>query len=206
MAINIAQFLLETKAVHIKPNPEDFFTWTSGTRSPIYCDNRQLISYPEVRSEIVHSFCNIIKKEYSNVELIAGTATAGIPWAAWIASELNLPMIYIRSKPKGHGLKSALEGHFKPQQKTLIIEDLISTGKSSLEAYEHAKKDGLNTLAVLSIFNYGFKKAIDAFEQVNLNYHSLSDIDQLLNYAHNNNQLTTNDVKTVKKWKEEFSI
>ena len=205
MSAPIANFLLETKAVHIKPNPDDFFTWTSGTRSPIYCDNRQLISYPKVRSEIIKSFCDLIKEEYSEVELIAGTATAGIPWAAWIAHELNLPMIYIRSKPKGHGLKSALEGHFKPSQKTLIIEDLISTGKSSLEAYEHAKADGLDTLAVLSIFNYGFKKAIKAFEEASLKFSSLSNIEKLLMYAKETKKLTEDDVKTVMNWKEEFS-
>ena len=105
----IAKALLESKAVHIEPNPEKFFTWTSGRRSPIYCDNRQLISYPEFRKQITKSFVKYIQTEFPDTELIAGTATAGIAWAAWIADELNLPMVYIRSKPKGHGLKSAID-------------------------------------------------------------------------------------------------
>ena len=135
----VAKALLESRAVHIQPNPDKFFTWTSGRRSPIYCDNRQLISYPKFRKNITTEFVNYIKENFPNTELIAGTATAGISWAAWIADELELPMVYIRSKPKGHGLKSAIEGHAQKGQKTLIIEDLISTGKSSFEAFEHCK-------------------------------------------------------------------
>ncbi len=200
----IAKALLDSKSVHIEPNPDNYFTWTSGKRSPIYCDNRQLISYPGYRKLIVEEFVNYIQDQHSEVELIAGTATAGIPWAAWISHELNLPMIYIRSKAKGHGLKSALEGKFEAGQKTLIIEDLISTGKSSLEAYDHASNDNLEIQSVLSIFNYGFQEAKNAFNEKNVNYHSLCNLDELLAHAHNEKLLNESDVEAVGRWARSF--
>ncbi len=200
----IAKFLLETKSVHIEPNTEKFFTWTSGKRSPIYCDNRQLISYPEIRSQIVLKFVELINQQYPQTELIAGTATAGIPWAALIADKLSLPMVYIRSKPKGHGLKSAIEGKVIEGQRTLIIEDLISTGKSSIEAYEHAINDKLNVNAVLSIFSYGFSEANQRFTQLNLEKQSLCELTDLLSFAQDTKTLTEENVKTVIQWKENF--
>lgn len=200
----VAKALLESKAVHIEPKTDHYFTWTSGKRSPIYCDNRQLISYPEFRKTIVHEFVSYIKDKYNDVEVIAGTATAGIPWAAWIADELNLPMVYIRSKPKGHGLKTAIEGKFSSGQKTLIIEDLVSTGKSSMEAFHHAKNDELNTLAVLSIFSYDFKEAHTAFSENSLEKYSLCTLQDLLNYAQEFNLLNSDDVKSVTAWKDNF--
>ena len=201
---NIAKFLLETKSVHIEPNEDKFFTWTSGKRSPIYCDNRQLISHVEVRNAITDTFTELIKTKYPNVDLIAGTATAGIPWAAWIANALNLPMIYIRSKPKGHGLKSAIEGHAEKGAKTLIIEDLISTGKSSIEAVNHAKADELEVLGVLSIFSYGFQEAKEKFKLLNLEKTTLCTLEKLLKYAHEENLLSETDIETVKRWRDNF--
>jgi orotate phosphoribosyltransferase len=201
----VAKALLETNSVYIKPKTSDFFTWTSGKKSPIYCDNRQLISYPEVRSQIVEYFIELIKSDFSNVDLIAGTATAGIPWAALIAQKLSLPMVYIRSKPKGHGLKSAIEGKIEVGQKTLIIEDLISTGKSSIEAYQHTLSNKLKPLAVLSIFSYGFSEADMAFKNINLAKRSLCDLDQLLSYAQSSNLLSKDDVEVVLDWKENYS-
>ena len=201
----IAKALLETKSVHIKPDPSNFFTWTSGKKSPIYCDNRKLISYPKVRSLIVEYFIELIQKDFSEVELIAGTATAGIPWAALIAEKLDLPMIYIRSKPKGHGLGSAIEGKIEEGQKTLIIEDLISTGKSSIEAYQHTLTNKLNPMAVLSIFSYGFSEANLAFENINLIKKSLCELDQLLSYAQSSHLLSEDDVETVLNWKKNYS-
>jgi len=201
---NIAKALLESQAVHIKPNPDNFFTWTSGRRSPIYCDNRQLISYPEFRKTITEHFVAYIKEHHNDVELIAGTATAGIPWAAWIADQLELPMVYVRSKPKGHGLKSAIEGKISEGQKTLIIEDLISTGKSSIEAVEHAKNDKLNVLAVLSIFTYEFSDANTKFEEIKLPKHSLCTLTELLNYSKEHSLLNEADVNTVLEWKNSF--
>lgn len=200
----IAKILLEAKAVHIEPKEEDFYTWTSGKRSPIYCDNRQLISYPSFRQEITKQFCDHIKEFYPGTELIAGTATAGIPWAAWIADELNLPMIYIRSKPKGHGLKSAIEGNFSKGQSTIIIEDLISTGKSSIEAFHHAINDKLEVPAILSIFTYGFKEAHEKFKAENIAYKSLCTVEDLLAYAQGESLLNKDECELVLNWKNHF--
>lgn len=200
----IAKALLASGAVHIEPKEENFFTWTSGKRSPIYCDNRQLISYPEYRSEITKEFCLKIKNDFPNIELIAGTATAGIPWAAWIADALNLPMIYIRSKPKGHGLKSALEGRFNKGQKAVIIEDLISTGKSSIEAVIHSRNDGLEIQGVLSIFNYDFKESSENFLKAEVSYHSLCGLEDLLNYAKTSGLIETTETEFIKKWSQDF--
>lgn len=204
MSDQIARALLESKAIHLKTNPEDFYTWTSGKRSPIYCDNRQLISYPEFRTQIIKSFCELIKKNYPTTQLIAGTATAGIPWAAWIAHDLELPMVYIRSKPKAHGLKTAIEGHISENQNTIIVEDLISTGKSSLEAFHHALDDKLNILSIVSIFTYNFKEAIEKFQQENLKYHSLCDVETLLNFASKQNLLNKDECQMVLDWKNHF--
>ena len=201
----IANSLLNCEAIHIKPNEKDYFTWTSGKRSPIYCDNRQLISYPEHRKMIVLEFVKYIKKNYNHVDIIAGTATAGIPWAAWIADELNLNMVYIRSKPKGHGLKSAIEGKITEGQTVLIIEDLISTGKSSIEAINHAKDDKLNVLGVLSIFNYEFKESIETFKVANTSFHSLCNLDQLTTEANAQNLISAEEVDYVLEWKKSFS-
>ena len=197
----IAKVLLNSQAVHIQPDPDKFFTWTSGKRSPIYCDNRTLISFPNFRKEVVAKFVALIKKDYPEAELIAGTATAGIPWAAWISEELDLPMVYIRSKAKGHGLKTAIEGKISPSQKTLIIEDLISTGKSSIEAFHHAKTDQLETLAVLSIFTYEFPIAKDSFQENGVKTRSLCTLSELLEYSLESKLLSAEDVKTVQEWK-----
>ena len=200
----IPQALLESKSVYIETNPDNYFTWTSGKRSPIYCDNRQLISYPKFRKNIVFEFTSYIREHYPKAQLIAGTATAGIPWAAWIADELDLPLVYIRSKPKEHGKKSAIEGKVIENQNTLIIEDLISTGKSSINAYKNAKESGLNVLSVLSIFNYSFKEAEIKFQDNDLNFHSLCSITDLLEYAKNKKLLNEQDIETVLNWKNLF--
>lgn len=201
---DIAKALLDSKAVHIQPNPQNFFTWTSGKRSPIYCDNRTLISFPKFRQQVNNSFIKVIRKHFSDVELIAGTATAGIPWAAWIADSLNLPMVYIRSHAKGHGLKTAIEGVSSEGQKTLIIEDLISTGKSSIEAYQHAKDAGLNVQAVLSIFTYDFPIANSRFKEIELKKLSLCTLESLLIHAKDSKLLDAKDVLVVENWKESF--
>lgn len=200
----IAKALLETKAVHIEPKPDNFFTWTSGKRSPIYCDNRKLISHHEYRTMITNAFISEIKSNFSDVELIAGTATAGIPWAAWIAQTLALPMIYIRSKPKGHGLQSAIEGSITKNQKTIIIEDLISTGKSALQAYDHCQRAELNTLGVMSIFTYGFQEGIDKFSKENIQTLSLSNLESLLQYAKESKLLSAEECDLVLLWKNDF--
>lgn len=195
----IAKILLDIKAVHF--NPDSFFTWTSGIKSPIYCDNRQIISYPEYRKEITAKFCERIKT-LKGVEVIAGTATAGIPWASWIAHELNLPMIYVRGGQKGHGLKNQIEGSFRPGQKAVVIEDLISTGKSSIEAVENLRAAKLEVLEVESIFNYGFELACKNFQQAKTSFYSLENLDSLLEYSQANHLLTERQIGIIQEWKQ----
>ncbi len=200
MLNEVPQILLDIEAVKLGPN--EMFTWASGIKSPIYCDNRQIISYPEKRKIVVKKFCERIRG-LGNVDSIAGTATAGIPWAAWIAEELELPMIYVRGSSKGHGLKNAIEGHFSPRQSVVVIEDLISTGKSSIEAVSKLLSAGLEVVEVESIFNYGFEKARVNFSQNGVAYHSLSELEELLQYALNNGLLSDEQVGIIEKWKKE---
>jgi orotate phosphoribosyltransferase len=195
----IAKILLEIKAVHLEP--DNFFTWTSGIKSPIYCDNRQVISYPEHRSFIVNRFIDLIKLEYPQTEIIAGTATAGIPWAAWIADKMNLPMLYIRSTSKGHGLQNALEGKVEIGKKVLVIEDLISTGKSSIAAAKEVRQAKLDLLGVVSIFSYAFKKADQAFKADNIAYSPLCDLDTMLDFSAEEQLLTSEQIDIIKQWK-----
>jgi orotate phosphoribosyltransferase len=195
----IAKILLENKAVHLEP--DNFFTWTSGIKSPIYCDNRQIISYPEHRTLIVNKFIELIESKYPQTEVIAGTATAGIPWAAWIADKMNLPMIYIRSSSKGHGLKNALEGKVEINKKVIVIEDLISTGKSSIAAAKEVRSGNLELLGVVSIFSYAFKKAQQAFEKEDIPYSSLCDLDTMLDYSKEEKLLTLDQIDIINKWK-----
>ncbi|MCO4753645.1 MAG: orotate phosphoribosyltransferase [Bacteriovoracaceae bacterium] len=197
----IANILLEIKAV--KLSPENPFTWTSGIKSPIYCDNRQIISYPKHRSVIIEQFCKRIRT-LKNVDCIAGTATAGIPWAAWIAHELELPMIYIRSSNKSHGLGNAIEGAYKKGQRAVLIEDLISTGKSSIEACLKLQGASIEVLEVQSIFNYGI--SVKKFLDNNIKFHSLESLDTLLTTALDINLLDQHQVETIMKWKEDLKV
>ena len=195
----IAKILLDIKAVHLEPN--NFFTWTSGIKSPIYCDNRQVISYPEYRSFIINKFIELINSKYPQTEVIAGTATAGIPWAAWIADRMSLPMLYIRSSSKGHGLQNALEGKVEENKKVLVIEDLISTGKSSIAAAKEVKKANLELLGVVTIFSYAFKKSELAFNENQIPYSPLCDLDTMLNFSKEEKLLTSEQIDIIKKWK-----
>ena len=201
----VAHALLESRSVFIEPKPENYFTWTSGVKSPIYCDNRQLISYPTYRGEIIKKFSQYIQNNYPQIEAVAGTATAGIPWAAWIAHQLDLPMLYIRSKPKDHGTNSAIEGKVTHKQNILIIEDLISTGKSSINAYNHAINEGLNVEAVLSIFSYDFDIANKKFKEQNIDLYCLCTLNDLLEYARDTQLLNASEIDTVKEWRKNFS-
>lgn len=196
----IAKALLDNEAVFLRP--DNFFTWTSGIKSPIYCDNRILISIPQARKMITQLFCQEVKKKYPNVELIAGTATAGIPWASWIAEDLNLPMVYIRGKSKDHGRGNLIEGRFQENQMTVIIEDLISTGKSSLAAVEAIEKEKMNCLGVISIFSYNLSLAKEKFLQNKVPYSSLATLDDLLSYSLSEGSLTKEQVDKVFQWKE----
>jgi orotate phosphoribosyltransferase len=178
---DIARKLLEIGAVLLKPDQP--FTWTSGLRSPIYCDNRMTMSFPEVRRMIAQSFAALIKEQFPEAEVIAGTATAGIPHAAWVSEELGLPMIYVRDKAKGHGRQNQIEGMLKDGQKVVVIEDLISTGGSSIKAAEAVQAAGGNVLCVLAIFSYQLEKAETAFKESGFSHQSLSNYTALLGEA-----------------------
>lgn len=201
----IAKDLLDIKAVQIKTQEEQFFTWTSGIRSPIYCDNRLTMSYPEVRKKITRAFVAKIKKLATKPDVIAGCATAGIPHAAWIANELDLPMVYVRSKPKGHGKGNQIEGKVEHGQKVIVIEDLISTGGSSLEAARVLEEAGLDVLAVFAIFTYGLEISNRRFQAANIPFDTITSFDYLLDILVQNNELTEEDKIMLLTWRNELS-
>lgn len=181
MKQSIAKRLLEIKAVSLKPdNP---FTWTSGLRSPIYCDNRLTLSYPEVRKEIAQGLKRIILENFSDIEVVAGTATAGIPHAAWVSDLMDLPMCYVRSKAKGHGKGNQIEGKVEHGQKVVVIEDLISTGGSVITAVQALRDAGCEVLGVVSIFTYGLEKGKKAFMEGDIKSQSLTDFEALVDTA-----------------------
>ena len=170
--------LLNIKAVQIDPN--NYFTWTSGLKSPIYCDNRLTMSYPEVREKIAGAFAEMIEQSGLRPDVIAGCATAGIPHAAWLADRLGLPMVYVRSKPKGHGKGNQIEGNLEKGQKVLVIEDLISTGGSSIESAIALREAGADVLAVYAIFTYGIGRSIGNFEKHQLPFDTITNFDELV--------------------------
>jgi orotate phosphoribosyltransferase len=178
MNATINQYLLKIGAVKLSPN--DPFTWASGKKSPIYCDNRLTLSYPEVRRLICQSFVDKIKENFKDVEVIAGVATGGIAHGALVAEALGLPMIYVRDKPKGHGRMNLIEGHLEAGKRVVVIEDLISTGGSSLKAVDGIRESGGNVLGLLAIFTYGFEAAIKAFEAANCPFDTLTNFKSLL--------------------------
>lgn len=196
----IAQDLLDIKAVFLSPN--DPFTWASGIKSPIYCDNRMTMSYPNVRKEIANGLAKKIKEVYPEVEVIAGTATAGIPHAAWVAEILDLPMVYIRSKAKDHGKGNQIEGRISEGQKMVVIEDLISTGGSVLEACEAAKREGADVLGVAAIFTYELPKGKANFEQAQIPLVTLSNYTSLIDTALSSNYIEESDLELLKAWKK----
>jgi len=200
----IAQSLLQEKAVFLRP--EEPFTWTSGIKSPIYCDNRMLISAPKPRHNIIDKFVELIKDQNLKPEVIAGTATAGIPWAAWIADRLELPMVYVRSSAKDHGRKNLIEGKVIPGARTLLIEDLISTGKSSLAAAKNLEENQMKVLAVLGLFHYNFPIAHQAFSKANLAAHALCTLDELLEFARDKKQISEEQRKDILTWRQNTQI
>ncbi len=197
-AETVAQILLKEKAVFLRP--EEPFTWTSGIKSPVYCDNRLLISTVESREVIIKAFAD--KARSLGVDVIAGTATAGIPWAAWIAQELRLPLVYVRSSSKDHGRQNAIEGAVKPGQKTVLIEDLISTGKSSIAAAKKLEEAQVEVKSILSIFTYDFKQAREIFESNNLTFSSLSNFEVLAKVAYDNQMLNEAALNQVLEWRK----
>ena len=198
-AIKTAEFLLQINAIKLQPsNP---FTWASGWKSPIYCDNRKTLSFPEVRSFIRDSFAFMINELYPQADLIAGVATGAIAHGALAADKLGLPFIYVRSGAKVHGLGNQIEGYFKPGQKVVVIEDLISTGGSSLSAVKALREAGCTVLGMVAIFSYEFKKATDAFSSENCALNTLSNYSVLIDTAVKTGYIGQAEVDTLKKWR-----
>lgn len=196
----IAADLLEIKAVSLSPSSP--FTWASGIQSPIYTDNRVTLAYPEVRSRIEHAFADLVKEKFPEVEVIAGTATAGIPHGAIIADYLDLPFAYIRSKPKDHGAGNQIEGRVSKGQKMVLVEDLISTGGSVLEAVAAAQREGVEVLGVIAIFTYQLEKAATQFEKSQVPLYTLTDYSELIQIAQETGYVTAEELEMLKKFKD----
>ncbi|MBS4193925.1 orotate phosphoribosyltransferase [Lederbergia citri] len=200
MSEKIAEKLLEIEAVFLRPN--DPFTWSSGLKSPIYCDNRMTLSYPALRKEIANGLVELIKKEFPKAELIAGTATAGIPHAAWVSDLLELPMCYVRSSAKSHGKGNQIEGKISEGQKAVVIEDLISTGGSAIAAAEALRSAGIDVLGILSIFTYELDKGKQRLEEANVKAVSLTDYSNLIKAALNKGIIEEKDVFLLESFRE----
>lgn len=199
----VAEFLLQIKAIKLQPtNP---FTWASGWKSPIYCDNRVTLSYPTIRTYIRQKLASAIQEMFGSVGCIAGVATAGIPQGALVAQELGLPFIYVRAKAKEHGRGNLIEGEINPGQRVVVIEDLISTGKSSLQAVEALREAGYTVAGLAAIFSYGFNVADENFKNAKCPYFTLSNYNALIKYAEEKQFISSADVDMLKKWREEPS-
>lgn len=200
LAKNIAKDLLSIDAIKIQP--ENPFTWTSGWKSPIYCDNRLSLSFPTVRDNIANAFVDLIKTKYNGATVIAGVATAGIPQGAIIAHIMGLPFVYIRSSAKSHGMQNQIEGKISSADKVVVVEDLISTGGSSIAAVNALKETGAEILALVSIFTYGFEKSYEAFKANNIEYSTLSSYIFLLETLKESNKLTEEQFIHLNKWRQ----
>ncbi|MRH72493.1 orotate phosphoribosyltransferase [Lactobacillus reuteri] len=197
----VAKALLDIHAVTL--NPDQPFTWASGLKSPIYTDNRLTISYPEVRQAIFNGMVEQIKLHFSEADVIAGTATAGIPHAAWVAQNMELPMIYVRTKPKDHGQGKQIEGVLKEGQKVVVIDDLISTGGSVLNAVRAVNNAGGKVIGVVSVFTYDLAAAEQNFMANGLKYYSVTDYMTLIKVAKENNQISANHLKSLQEWRKD---
>lgn len=198
-ATKIAEFLLQIKAVKLQP--KDPFTWSSGWKSPIYCDNRKTLSYPNIRTFIRQSYTQLILDDFGKPDLIAGVATGGIAQGALVAQELGVPFIYVRSSSKGHGLQNLIEGDFEKEHNVVVVEDLISTGGSSLKAVEALRDAGLNVKGVTAIFSYGFAEAEKAFKAANCPYRVLANYDILIEKALNQGAISKDDIDSLRDWR-----
>ena len=196
----VAEKLLKVKAIKLQPkNP---FVWASGWNSPIYCDNRKTLSYPQTRNFIRIELTRLIMELYPNAEVIAGVATGAIAQGALVAETLGLPFVYVRSTPKDHGLENLIEGDLRPKQKVVIIEDLVSTGGSSLKAVEAIRNDGSEVLGMLAIFTYGFPIAEEKFKKANVELTALCNYEAVLNEALATNYISEADLEELKKWRK----
>ena len=199
-ASKVAEFLLKIKA--IKLQPENPFQWASGWNSPIYCDNRKTLSYPEIRTFIKECFCKEIISNYGTPDIIAGVATGGIAIGALVAQQMNLPFCYVRSQAKAHGLNNTIEGEIKEGQNVVVIEDLISSGKSSLNAVRDLRHAGLNVTGMGAIFSYGFQIASDNFKAANCKLFTLTNYSTLVSQALNTNYITDEVVSSLENWRD----
>ncbi|KYG78929.1 orotate phosphoribosyltransferase [Roseivirga echinicomitans] len=202
-ALRVASDLLEIKAIQL--NKSQPFTWSSGWKSPIYCDNRLSLSFPATRTYIKKALAEACKLLYPEAQSIAGVATAGIPQGALLADEVELPFIYVRSSPKGHGMENLIEGKVAPGQKVVIVEDLVSTGGSSLKAAEALKAAGYEVLGMLAIFTYGFPLADDNFEKAGIKLHCLSNYSVMLEKAKELGYVNQDDLASLEKWRQDPS-
>ena len=198
----IAHALLSIGAVELRPNNP--FTWASGIKSPIYCDNRLTMSSPVVRKQIAAALARSIEDAFPETEVVAGTATAGIPHAAWVSDVLNLPMVYVRSKAKEHGRGNQIEGKLSKGQKVVVIEDLISTGGSSIEAVKALREQGCEVLGVVCIFTYHLKRADNMFEEQGIPYVSLTNFDALIEVATLEKKISDQDKPQLNEWHEKL--
>ncbi|MCD7809990.1 MAG: orotate phosphoribosyltransferase [Erysipelotrichaceae bacterium] len=197
----IAKDLLDIKAVFLSPN--DPFTWASGIKSPIYCDNRLTLSYPSVRNDIEQGLAKLIKEEYPEVECLMGTATAGIAHAALAADILDLPMGYVRGGAKSHGRNNRIEGKVTEGMKVVVVEDLISTGGSSLECVDALREAGCDVIGMVAIFTYNLPKATVNFDNKDCTFHTLTNYDELIEVAIENNYIESSDLEKLKAWKKD---
>lgn len=199
---DVAKGMLEAGAVELRPN--DLFTWASGIKSPIYCDTRLTISYPTVRTTIAKGLAKLIQEKFPTCEVVAGTATAGIPHAAWVADILEQPMVYVRSKPKDHGRGKQTEGKFQEGAKVVVIEDIVSTGGSSINAVEALQREGAEVLGVVSVYSYLLPAAIENFEKAGVPYFSLSNFEALVEAAEETGAIEKSDIPGLLTWYEDL--
>jgi orotate phosphoribosyltransferase len=200
MQLEVAKQLLAIDTIKIQP--EAPFTWASGWKAPIYCDNRKALSFPETRKLICRYFTKLVREKYPDAEVIAGVATGAIAHGVLVAEALNLPFIYIRSKPKGHGLENLIEGDLQPGAKVVIIEDLVSTGSSSLAAAEAVRNYGAEVLGMLAIFTYNFPQAAKNFEEAGIELTTLSNYNTLLKIAHQEGEITDIQLESLNNWRK----
>jgi len=203
MKRKIAEHLLHIEAVFLRPNNP--FTWASGIKSPIYCDNRLTLSYPNVRKDIEKSMADLVKEKFPECEVLMGTATAGIPHAALMAEILDLPMGYVRGGVKSHGRNNQIEGKIKEGMKVVVVEDLVSTGGSSIECVEALREAGCDVLGMVAIFTYGLEKGNTNFKKANCQYYSITDYDTLINVAVEKEYIKEEDLEKLKAWKKDPS-
>lgn len=192
--------LLNVKAIKLQPaNP---FTWASGWKSPFYCDNRKTLSYPDLRSFVKTEFARLVMEQFPQAEAVAGVATGAIAQGALVADALNLPFVYVRSKPKDHGLENLIEGELKPGAKVIVVEDLISTGGSSLKAVEAIRKNGCEVVGMVAAYTYGFQVATDAFKEADVKLVTLTNYEAVVSEAQRIGYITPEDVEILNKWRE----